>query len=359
MGGIPLSCAREFSDLCRACFAGEGPSCCVPVPRISTYPAFCVCVWGGVTSTARPHSTAGSRPRLWSSLAPPRAPCRSDRRRPRPMALARALVAALAAAALPGPCAAAPAPLLWAPGAAAAPREVRVHLNVSWGTLAGRPWVYTGGAGAGAAGPPVVAREGDVLVVTVRNGLRAQPLSLHHHGLPQRGTPWYDGVGGVTQPPVPPGKAFTYRVAAAPPGTALYHGHWGLLAAEGLAGLVVVQPRDARAAVQHWGLPEVCACGAGVGGFGTRPWGLALLACGGAYWPLAFEPSAMTSRHLHYCGHPPALGGGGSRMHLLPMASSPGGGGGGRIGSPGPPAYAQPLSPPTPRATLIGICNRQ
>ena len=24
------------------------------------------------------------------------------------------------------------------------------------------------------------------------------------------------------------------------------------------------------------------------GGVGTRPWGLARLACGGAYWPLAF-----------------------------------------------------------------------
>ena len=42
------------------------------------------------------------------------------------------------------------------------------------------------------------------------------------------------------------------------------------------------------------------------GGVGTRPWWLALLACGGAYWPLAFEPSAMTSRHPYYCGHPPA-----------------------------------------------------
>ena len=40
------------------------------------------------------------------------------------------------------------------------------------------------------------------------------------------------------------------------------------------------------------------------GGVGTRPWWLALLACGGAYWPLAFEPSAMTSRHPYYCGHP-------------------------------------------------------
>ena len=56
--------------------------------------------------------------------------------------------------------------------------------------------------------------------------------------------------------------------------------------------------------------------GGGGGRGGTRPWWLALLACGGAYWPLAAEPSAMTSRHPHFCGHPhyrghlPALGGG-------------------------------------------------
>ena len=36
---------------------------------------------------------------------------------------------------------------------------------------------------------------------------------------------------------------------------------------------------------------------AGGGWVGTRPWWLALVGCGGAYWPLALEPSAMTSRH--------------------------------------------------------------
>ena len=28
----------------------------------------------------------------------------------------------------------------------------------------------------------------------------------------------------------------------------------------------------------------------------------------GAYWPLAFQPSAMTSRHPYYCGHPHCRG---------------------------------------------------
>ena len=62
---------------------------------------------------------------------------------------------------------------------------------------------------------------------------------------------------------------------------------------------------------------------AGGGGVGTRPWWLALLACGSAYWPLALEPSAMTSGPPHYCGHPPAGGG----MQNATSARRRGGGG--------------------------------
>ena len=52
-----------------------------------------------------------------------------------------------------------------------------------------------------------------------------------------------------------------------------------------------------------------CAYPRGEGGVvGTRPWWLALSACSGAYWPLALEPSAMTSRHPYYCGHPHCRG---------------------------------------------------
>ena len=78
---------------------------------------------------------------------------------------------------------------------------------------------------------------------------------------------------------------------------------------------------------------------AGGGGVGTRPCWLALLACGGAYWPLALEPSAMTGMRTT-AGIRTAAGihlpEGKSRMQLLPMASSPDGlisarGGGGAI----------------------------
>ena len=63
-------------------------------------------------------------------------------------------------------------------------------------------------------------------------------------------------------------------------------------------------------AIPVWYALQGSVCSASdSGGVGTRPWWLALLACGGAYWPLALEPSAMTSRHPHCRGHPPAWGG--------------------------------------------------
>ena len=103
-------------------------------------------------------------------------------------------------------------------------------------------------------------------------------------------------------------------------------------------------------------------------GFGTRPWWLALLACGGAYWPLALEPSAMTSGHPHYCGQPHCLGWE-SRMQLLPMASSPddlisardaglSGGGGGVVGVPGP-AESPPPPPPPPGPVVWEMQRRR
>ena len=53
----------------------------------------------------------------------------------------------------------------------------------------------------------------------------------------------------------------------------------------------------------------LCRFVAAQGGGGLGGW--LCWACGGAYWPLALEPSAMTSRHPHCRGHPPASGGGG------------------------------------------------
>ncbi|KAI9623761.1 hypothetical protein H4Q26_014491 [Puccinia striiformis f. sp. tritici PST-130] len=52
--------------------------------------------------------------------------------------------------------------------------------------------------------------EGDTIVVNVKNELNV-PLSIHWHGIYQRGTQWMDGVSGVTQCPQQPGTTFTYE----------------------------------------------------------------------------------------------------------------------------------------------------
>ena len=80
------------------------------------------------------------------------------------------------------------------------------------------------------------------------------------------------------------------------------------------------------------------------GGAGTRPWWLALYACGGAYWPLAFELSAMTSR-------PPGGGGGGPPdVFLIPIRVR-----GGCAASLAPAADClRAVPPPLPAALPLG-----
>ena len=122
---------------------------------------------------------------------------------------------------------------------------------------------------------------------------------------------------------VPPGDRVPLQATPPPPPPPLHDAGLGPSATNGdIRGTAPTPPPPAQSRHRDYeGMPRTER----EGGFGTRPWWLALLPCGGAYWPLALEPSAMTRRPLHYCGHPPALGGGDSRMHLLPMASSPDG----------------------------------
>ena len=62
-----------------------------------------------------------------------------------------------------------------------------------------------------APGPTIHATQGDTVVVTVHNKLWTENTAIHWHGIRQIGTPWADGVSGVTQCPIPPGETFTYR----------------------------------------------------------------------------------------------------------------------------------------------------
>ncbi|MFX5757072.1 multicopper oxidase domain-containing protein, partial [Acinetobacter baumannii] len=55
-----------------------------------------------------------------------------------------------------------------------------------------------------------------------------------------------DGVGGLTQPHIPPGKTFVYEFQLRKSGTFMYHSHSDEMVqmAMGMMGFFVVHPRD-------------------------------------------------------------------------------------------------------------------
>jgi FtsP/CotA-like multicopper oxidase with cupredoxin domain len=91
-------------------------------------------------------------------------------------------------------------------------------------------------------GPLIEANWGDTIEVKVTNRLNdtAEGITLHWHGQPQRSSPWYDGVPGVTQCPLAPGKTFTYRFRAESFGTSWYHSHLSAQYTDGLYGPMVI-----------------------------------------------------------------------------------------------------------------------
>lgn len=56
------------------------------------------------------------------------------------------------------------------------------------------------------------------------------------------GTPWSDGVPGVTQRPIPPGDSFTYQFLATQHGSYWYHSHYRGQIEDGLYGPIVIHP---------------------------------------------------------------------------------------------------------------------
>ncbi|GAV86814.1 Cu-oxidase domain-containing protein/Cu-oxidase_2 domain-containing protein/Cu-oxidase_3 domain-containing protein [Cephalotus follicularis] len=93
-------------------------------------------------------------------------------------------------------------------------------------------------------GPTILAQQGDTIIVKVKNSLLLENTAIHWHGIPQIGTPWFDGIAGVTQCPILPGDTFTYRFVVNRPGTYLYHAHYGMQRESGLYGSIHVSVPD-------------------------------------------------------------------------------------------------------------------
>ena len=99
-------------------------------------------------------------------------------------------------------------------------------------------WGYNGQV----QGPTLEAVEGDRIRIYVTNKLPAA-TSVHWHGilLPNG----MDGVGGLTQPVIPPGETFIYEYDVVQHGTYMYHSHHDEMIQMGLGmmGMVVFHPR--------------------------------------------------------------------------------------------------------------------
>ncbi|MGE0748640.1 MAG: multicopper oxidase family protein, partial [Rhodospirillales bacterium] len=105
--------------------------------------------------------------------------------------------------------------------------------------MVARLWGYNGQS----PGPTIEAVEGDKVRLFVTNRL-PEHTTIHWHGqlLPNG----MDGVGGLTQPHIKPGKTFVYEFQLRKSGTFMYHPHADEMVqmAMGMMGFFVVHPRD-------------------------------------------------------------------------------------------------------------------
>ena len=95
-------------------------------------------------------------------------------------------------------------------------------------------------------GPTLVVTEGQTVTVDVYNKLTSEGISVHWHGMHQRGTPWMDGVASLSHIPIVPGARFRYNFTANPAGTHWYHSHVGVQRTDGLYGAFIVREKSSR-----------------------------------------------------------------------------------------------------------------
>ena len=118
-------------------------------------------------------------------------------------------------------------------------------------------WGYNGSS----PGPVIEAVTGDRVRIYVTNNL-PEPTTVHWHGMVVPNG--MDGVAGVTQPRIPPGKTFKYEFTLGRAGTFnVCHPHYDEMTqiALGMAGMFVVHPHESTGArdyalmLHEWRVP--------------------------------------------------------------------------------------------------------
>ena len=153
-------------------------------------------------------------------------------------ALAPMPIAYSAAPAVPGEASTSVADLRTPPGAQSI-KSFTLTASVA-GVGGHQAWAFNGTV----PGPELRVTQGDRVRVTLVNHL-PDATSIHWHGINVPGA--MDGVAGITQDAVQPGRTFTYEFIADTAGTYWYHSHQDAMnqIPKGLVGSIVVEPKDA------------------------------------------------------------------------------------------------------------------
>ncbi|KAJ5312082.1 hypothetical protein PENANT_c011G07955 [Penicillium antarcticum] len=124
----------------------------------------------------------------------------------------------------------------------AAAATVFFPVTLSWTnrTVAGvsRPVIAMNGQ---YPGPPLNINQGDNVQFLVDNRCPFN-ATVHFHGIEQIGTPWSDGVPGVSQRSISPNTTFLYRWTANDYGAYFYHAHHRGSLEDGLYGPIYIAP---------------------------------------------------------------------------------------------------------------------
>ncbi|KAI1105160.1 Cupredoxin [Jackrogersella minutella] len=91
-------------------------------------------------------------------------------------------------------------------------------------------------------GPLIEASIGDTIRVRVNNHMANASTSIHWHGINQKGSPWMDGVAGITQCGIPPRRSFMYEFRVDDQrGTFWWHAHSSVQYSDGAYGAIVIR----------------------------------------------------------------------------------------------------------------------
>ncbi|KAJ9639586.1 hypothetical protein H2204_003656 [Knufia peltigerae] len=124
-------------------------------------------------------------------------------------------------------------------------KKVKFEVDLTWedySPIGGKPkkMILVNGT---FPGPALEATVGDEVEFLVHNNM-PDATAVHFHGIVQQGTPWSDGVPGLSQKPIAPGSSYLYKWTADASGVYFYHAHYRSQMMDGLYGAIIIKAAE-------------------------------------------------------------------------------------------------------------------